>query len=127
MQVTKDAKHYYAAYDLMKVTNSINLFALIDQLLEELSSDPMKQINEKEFRGLLYEIYSRINLMGRWSSNSAWGSDMKDDEELMRRYGKIILSNTHTHTHTNSHKHTHTQIHKHTHTHTADIAVYAYG
>ena len=85
--MTADAKHYYAAYDILKVSNSVNLFVLVDQILEEKGKGPLDQVNEKEFRAIQFEIYQRINLMGRWTSVSAWGKEMQDDLLLMRRYG----------------------------------------
>ena len=87
--MTADVKNYYPAYDLLKVTNSVNVFVLIDQILEEQSKSPLQQLTKADFEALLEEIYLRINLMGRWLGIPAWGQDKHDDEELMRRYGDI--------------------------------------
>ena len=87
--MTADVKNYYPAYDLLKVTNSVNLFVLIDQILEEQSKSLLQQLTKADFDALLEEIYWRINLMGRWLGVVAWGQDKRDDEELMRRYGDV--------------------------------------
>ena len=86
--MTADAKNYYASYDLLKVTNTVNLFVLIDQILEDSQIAPMHQITEQEFYKVLEEVWERINLMGRWQDTAAWGEEKKDDEELMWRYGE---------------------------------------
>ena len=87
--MTADAKNYYASYDLLKVTNTVNLFVLIDQILEDSQIAPMHQITEQEFYKVLEEVWERINLMGRWQGTAAWGEEKKDNEELMWRYGEL--------------------------------------
>ena len=59
--MTADVKNYYPAYDLLKVTNSVNLFVLIDQILEEQSKSLLQQLTKADFYALLEEIYLRIN------------------------------------------------------------------
>ena len=86
--MTADAKNYYASYDLLKITNTVNLFVLIDQILEDRQIAPLHQITELEFHEVLEEVWERINLMGRWRDTAAWGEEKKDDEELMWRYGE---------------------------------------
>ena len=66
---------------------NINLFVLVDQILEDQDTPPLSRITERQFRGIIHEIYNRINVMGRWTSTKAWGDHQKDDQELMRRYG----------------------------------------
>jgi hypothetical protein len=66
----------------------VNLFVLIDQILEDRQIPPLHQITEEEFSDVLEAVWERINLMGRWRDTAAWGEDKKDDEELMWRYGE---------------------------------------
>ena len=86
--MTADAKNYYASYDLLKITNTVNLFVLVDQILEDRQIAPLHQITELEFHEVLEEVWTRINLMGRWRDEAAWGEEKKDNEELMWRYGE---------------------------------------
>ena len=77
----------------------MNLFLLADEVMEEQGKEPQQILDERDFRSLVYEIYQRINLMGRWTGSGAWGDHLSDDELLMRRLGQksslhihIILS-----------------------------------
>ena len=65
----------------------MNLFVLIDQILEDRQIPPLHQITEEEFSDVLEAVWERINLMGRWKDTAAWGEDKKDNEELMWHYG----------------------------------------
>jgi hypothetical protein len=87
VQVMADAKNYYAAYDLLKVNHCVNIFTLIDEILDAQQKPCLKQLTETEFQAVLYELYTRISLMGRWLGTEAWGKEQADDEELMQRYG----------------------------------------
>ena len=73
-----------------KVNNAVNTTVLIDKVLEDMGKGPMDQIEEKEFRAVVSEIWKRISLLGRWTSSGAWGSEYAKDEELMRRLGDIF-------------------------------------
>ena len=55
-----------------------------------MGKGPMDQIEEKEFRAVVCEIWKRISLLGRWTGSGAWGSEYAEDEELMRRLGDIF-------------------------------------
>ena len=55
-----------------------------------MGKGPMDQIEEKEFRAVVCEIWKRISLLGRWTGSGAWGSEYAEDEDLMRRLGDIF-------------------------------------
>ena len=73
-----------------KVNNAVNTTVLIDKVLEDMGKGPMDQIEEKEFRAVVCEIWKRISLLGRWTGSGAWGSEYAEDEDLMRRLGDIF-------------------------------------
>ena len=70
-----------------KVNNAVNTTVLIDKVLEDMGKGPMDQIEEKEFRAVVSEIWKRISLLGRWTDGTVWGSEFAEDEELMHRLG----------------------------------------
>ena len=65
---------------------------LVDKVLEDMGKGPMDQIDDREFRSVVCEIYQRISLLGRWTGGGVWGSEFAEDEELMRRLGDIYMS-----------------------------------
>ena len=63
------------------------MFALVDNILQDMDKGPMDNISEQEFNALVCEIFQRISLLGRWTDGTVWGSEFAEDEELMRRLG----------------------------------------
>ena len=80
--MNRDCKHFYDCWDVATLTTTVGLLCLLDEIAKEQSLD-LETIDEVTFIKLVNEIYSRINLMGRWSGQPSWGTDQFSNDELL--------------------------------------------
>jgi hypothetical protein len=76
--VNREAKEFYHCWDMMTVTTVVGLVSLANQILEEVGLN-MEEMTEAQFTDLVEEIFTRVNLFGRWTGDDSWGSDTGDE------------------------------------------------